>query len=356
MRFDMGLERILPSSSVPDWILERGARGGRMATDLTYACTSDYPKHREQMIALHKRGYGEVYEALYDSLYLENPYGEPLLGLCYDGDKLVGQENYIRQDVGANGRIHKGALGINTFVDPKYRLFHGVFGKLCKLTVETLERQVDVLCAYANEESEKYYLKYFGWKIASEICVYKKATGFSGVKAESLLAYLRRGKAEEELSLREVKAFDPEVLDPVVDAYLKRSPHHYFHKPCTFLNWKFMNNKHYGVRGFYIQREDRVCGYCVTWDQGVERKIVDILIQNDQKDVLQKTLSTLAYMARKQGKKRLVVFGTQGCWYEDCLKKQLFVPRWRFNFITRACSGEDLSASWIIHPGDFDIF
>jgi hypothetical protein len=352
----MGAERFLRSRRVPDRIPEAGVQGGEMAGELTYACTSDYPKHREQMIALHKRGYGEVYETLYDSLYLENPCGEPLLGLCYDGDRLVGQENYIRQDVGGNGRVYRGALGINTFVDPAYRVFHGIFGKLCKLTIEKMEQQVDVLCAFANEESEKYYLKYFGWKIASEVSVYKKATGFSGVKAESLLALLRPGKAEKELSLREVKAFDPEVLDPVVDAYLERSPHSYFYKPCSFLNWKFMNNRHYGVRGFYIQRKGEVCGYCVTWDEGVERKIVDILIQNDEKDVLEKALSTLAYAARHEGRKRLVVFGTPGCWYESCLKKHLFLPRWSFHFLTRACRAGDLGGSWIIHPGDFDIF
>jgi hypothetical protein len=100
---------------------------------------------------------------------MNNPYGQPLLALCYDGNNLVGQENYIRQDVASNGGLYNGALGINTLVDPKYRLFHGVFGKLCELTIHGMKPHVDVLTAFANEESKKYYLEYFDWNLACKI-------------------------------------------------------------------------------------------------------------------------------------------------------------------------------------------
>ena len=143
---------------------------------LEYQCTSDYERYREQILDLHRRGYGSVPAGLYDSLYLGNPYGPPLLALCFDGAKIVGQENYIRQDVACAGRVWKGALGINTLVAPGYRLFHGVFGKLCKLSMERLEPDIDMLCAYANEDSKAYYMKYFGWEVACKVGVYKKAT------------------------------------------------------------------------------------------------------------------------------------------------------------------------------------
>ena len=94
---------------------------------LTYKCSTDYQAHRDNMLNLHKCGYGAALPQLYDSLYVGNPYGRPLLGLCYDKDTLVGQENYIRQNLASAGKLHNGALGINTLVDPKYRLFHGVF-------------------------------------------------------------------------------------------------------------------------------------------------------------------------------------------------------------------------------------
>jgi hypothetical protein len=161
-----------------------------MAQKLTYGCSTDYLKHRDKILDLPKREYGRVSSDLYDSLYSGNPYGEPLLGLCFDKDKLIGQENYIRHDIACRGTIYNGALGINTLVDSRYRLFHGVFGKLGKLTIDEMKPRVDVLCAFANEESKKYYLKYFQWKDASKVQVYKKATKYSGLNRESILSFI----------------------------------------------------------------------------------------------------------------------------------------------------------------------
>ena len=48
---------------------------------LTYLCSSDYNRHRNDMLELHRRNYGSVAETLYDSLYGKNPCGAPLLGI-----------------------------------------------------------------------------------------------------------------------------------------------------------------------------------------------------------------------------------------------------------------------------------
>ena len=327
-----------------------------MAQNLTYKCSSNYLKYRKNILDLHKRGYGTVPSTRYYSLYLGNPYGDPLIALCFDKETLVGQENYIRQNVAVSGTLYDGALGVDTLVDPKYRLFHGVFGKLCELTINEMKHRVDILCAFSNEESKEYYLKYFQWNLASKVQVYKKATKYSGLNRESLLAFARPGKVHRELILEEVAEFKPAVLDPILEQYINDSKHFYFHKTSEFLNWKLLNNKHYDVTGYYIIYNDNVCGYCATYDDGIEKKIVDILIQNNNIKIFEKTISSLSMLARKQGMQRLVIYATPNCWYENALKRHFFIKRWDFDFITRTFEKTLPCANWVIQIGDFDIF
>jgi len=327
-----------------------------MLSKLHYECSSDYLKCRQGILELHKINYGRVSEKLYDSLYLGDPYGEPLLGLCFDGEKLVGQENYIRQDVTSNGSIHSGALGINTIVDSKYRLFYGAFKELIQLTMNKMRENTNILCAFANEESKQYYIKYFGWKITSKVQVFKKSIGYSGLKAESFLAILKRGKLNKDVTLKEVKKYDSEVLDEILTNHTKTTKYSYFFKSSEFLNWKFLNNKHYGTVGYLIEDKGITCGYIVTFDDGIETKILDFLIDKDDVELFEKTISSLAFIASKKGKKRLVIYATPNCWYLKALKKQMFIYRWEFDFITALLNRVPIHSDWVIQIGDHDIF
>ena len=327
-----------------------------MKAKLRYECTSDYGRYREDILEFWKRIYGKDHSKFYDSFYTRNPAGEPLLGLCFDGEKLVGQENYIRQEIGSGGRRFRAAMGVNTLVDPDYRVFHGVFAKLCRLTIEALKPQIDVLFAFANEESKSYYLKYFQWKVATKIRVYKKATKYSGLKLESVLSLVKPGRRQKDLALEEVFVFDPEVLDPFLERYLGGARDAYFYKTTAFLNWKFLSNRHYKVRGYYIKYRDRISGYCATYDDGFERKVADILIENNDITIYEQTLSQLSHCAGLEGKRRLVFYATPDCWYEKTLRKHCFIRRWDFDFITRTYDTVLPGPQWVIHVGDFDMF
>lgn len=327
-----------------------------MLKKLEYLCSSDYLKYRESMLGLHKKNEERVSDKLYDSLYLGNPYGRPLLGLCFDGEKLVGQENYIRQDVTSNGAIRSGALGINTIVDSNYRLFYGVFKELIRMTMDRMKKDTDILCAFANEESKQYYIKYFDWKISSKVQVYKKSIGYSGLSAETLLAIFKRGKLIKDFTLAEVKRFDPEILNEILTDHTKTAKYSYFFKSCEFLNWKYLDNKHYETAGYLIKDKGITRGYIVTFDQGIETKIVDFLIDKDEVGVFERTISSLAHIAAKKNKKRLVIYATPNCWYLKVLKRQMFIYRWEFDFITALLNKVSIYPDWVIQIGDFDIF
>jgi len=327
-----------------------------MAKQLRYLCTSDYEANRSGMLHLREKENGSASPALYDSLYLENPYGDPLLGLCFDGDRLVGQENYIRQRIGLDGKTFSGPLGIHTLVDSDYRMLYGVFGKLCKLTIEAMETEASVLCAFANEESKRYYLKYFQWEVATKVAVYKKATGFAGLNAESLLALARRGRLYKDVVLEQVEKFDPTVLDPVLEQVLKESRRLYVYKTSAFLNWRFLENNRYAIRGYNIWVDQELCGYCVTYDEGRERKILDLVLLNEEAGLFEKVINTLSYLCAREGIRRLMMYATPGCWYEHALRRRLFFKRWDFDFIIRKMTDEFPDGEWLLQIGDFDVF
>lgn len=327
-----------------------------MKRSLDYILTNDYEGHRQNIHSFWERVNGHRNEHFFDTFYAGNPVGVPFLGLCYDGERLVGQENFISQDVAFCGTIFRGAMGVNTLVDPAYRLFHGVFGQLCRLTTDDLASKVDLLFAYANEESKKYYLKYFDWKIATKVGVYKKITKASGFNAESVLSFVRPGRRHTDLRLDPVPRFSSELLDPLIEFYRLATPHAYFHKSAAFLNWKYLDNRHYQTTGYLILAGDRLCGYCVTYDNGVERKILDILVEGDSPELFCKTISHLSLLASEQGLQRLVIYATPDAWYEPLLRKLIFLKRWEIDFITRNFTEELSQAGWVVHCGDFDMF
>ena len=327
-----------------------------MKAALTYTATNDYPDARQGMLDLYRRSYARDNSAFFDSFYAGNPFGEPCLFLCHDGDRLVGQENYLRQMVARNGRLLSVGLGVNTLIDSDYRLFHGVFGKLCKLSLEKLVGTFDLLCAYANEESKKYYLKYYGWRIAARVQVYKKVTGFSGFGPEGLLSLLRPGGERKGLTLSRTGEYDPAILDPVIEGCRAISGFTFFYKTSAFLNWKFLRNTHYRIDGYYLMSGERVRGYCLTYDTPKERRIIDILVEDNDPVLFGKALSTLSHMTRKDGLSRLAIYAVPGCWYEKTLKRHFFFRRWELDFIARSMGDEPPDGDWVIHMGDFDMF
>ncbi len=326
-----------------------------MLKQLRYECTADYAKHRQNILELHKRNYNRVPDRRYDSQYVGNPYGKPFIGLCYDGEVLIGQENYIFQQASLGGRVVKCAMGVDTIVDPKYRLFYGVFRHLIELTMEQLKSEVDFLYAFANEDSKKYYLKYFNWEIAEKVGVYKKVLGVSGFKRESLLALLRPGKCYKDLALIRTEKFESELLDEIIQNHRKGSDYAYFHKTMEYLQWRFIENTFYKFERYIIQDKDGVRGYVIILVDKGELKVADFLVADDDPDIFLRTIMSLAHMGSKQGLKRLVMYATPNCWYLGTLKKLFFIKRWTIDFIAASLNGKNLPHNWVINIGDFDV-
>lgn len=323
---------------------------------LKYLCSNDYDAHRCDMLSFWERIYGHRNEIFFDSFYAGNPLGAPFLGLCYDGSRLVGQENYLSQNIAYAGNIYRGSMGVDTLLDPDYRLFYGIFGKLCKMTIDALRDKSDILFAYANEESKRYYLKYFQWKISAKIGVYKKITNFMGPNPRSLLALLSAGKNYPGLTLKRVEQFSPARLNPMLEKYRLEAHHAYFYKTAEYLNWKYLNNRHYETRGYEIVYDDRLCGYCVTYDVENERRVLDIIIANDNPEIFRKVISRISYATRKENLNILVIYATNSAWYKWILSRMAFFKRREIDYITHDYTIKIPESAWLVHCGDFDIY
>ena len=326
-----------------------------MLKELQYECTSDYLKHRENIFALHKRNYERLPEKRYDSQYIGNPYGEPLLGLCYDGATLVGQENYFLQQAAYDGDIIRCAMGVDTIVDPKYRVFYGVFKKLIELTMSQLKDRADFLYAFANEESKKYYLKYFNWVIVEKVGVYKKVISPSGLSKESVLAFVRPGKSYKDFNLVRVAKFESEPLNQTIRDHLKKADYTYFYKTPEYLQWRFLDNTFFKCEGYLIEDKGDIQGYVVTLQNKGELKVIDFLIAEDDTEIFRRAMMNLAHIGSKEGLKRLVIYATPNCWYLGILKKLIFIKRWTIDCIAASLNGQKLPDKWLINMGDFDV-
>lgn len=327
-----------------------------MKKKLQYIFSNESEKFRPSILDFWERTTGDASVNHYDSYYLNNPYGETNLGLCFDDDKLVGTENYIPHRVSYQGQLLNAQLGADTLVDPDYRLFHGVFGKLCKLTIEELTESSDILYATHNDASKKYYIKHFGWSVSTTLDYYKKITYPDGFNLKSLLCAYKPGRQFKDLRLEKTPEFSSQPLNDVIENYHRSSNQAYFYKSTEFLNWKFLSNKKYSIDGYIIHFKDKVTGYVITHQKGNELKVIDILVENNDEEILRKTLLTLSRMATRNKKTNLSIVATPNAWYRPSLEKLGFFHRWSTDYVSLSSSNTVPDDAWVVQLGDLDVF
>ncbi len=327
-----------------------------MKKQLDYIVTTDFPTYRQEILDFWEKVDGDARRASFDSLYVDNPLGNPILGLCYDGKKLVGTENYLHQSICWNGKLQVGAIGVDTLVDPDYRIFHGVFGGLCKITHEELHKSVDILLAKPNENSKKYYLKYFDWQVACRIRIYKKVISSKLFSPRKVLSWLKQGREYEGFALTRIDKFAGTDVDSVIERNITTSEFAYFHKSAEYLDHKFLRNQSYATVGYLLVRDGKTLGYVVTWDNGTERSVLDLLVERNSPELLKMALSHLVVQCNRDRVEILSVHAAENTWYEPILKSLLFLNRDEFDFITRPFNAELAGVPWSIHHGDFDVF
>tara|TARA_R110002096_G_scaffold410190_1_gene609770 strand:+ start:23179 stop:23991 length:813 start_codon:yes stop_codon:yes gene_type:complete len=103
---------------------------------------------------------------MWEWAYLNNVYGNPVVAMSFDGDRLIGHYAVIPNDIANNQNEElKSALSMTTMVAESHRK-HYLFTKLAEVTYEELKWQgYDLVCGFPNASSAPGFKKRLEWII-----------------------------------------------------------------------------------------------------------------------------------------------------------------------------------------------
>ena len=153
---------------------------------------SELMSYKTQIIHLFSLAFEkEMDESLWEWAFMENPCGDPIVSLCFEGDVLVGHYAVIPYDLTYQGQLIKGSLSMTTMVHPEHHK-KGIFVKLAQqVYCVAKELEYDLVFGFPNKNSAPGFERKLDWVIDKEYHVIKIARNdinqyFSEPEPESL--------------------------------------------------------------------------------------------------------------------------------------------------------------------------
>lgn len=133
---------------------------------LTVSSKTDLVRHESAIESLFLSCFGDKLSLeLWRWAYLDNPNGEPVATLCYDGDTLVGHYAAIPLSLTAAPEPVKAYLSMTTMVAATHRQ-HGLFVKLAQETYQLAHtRGIDCVIGFPNAMSTPGFRKRLEWDL-----------------------------------------------------------------------------------------------------------------------------------------------------------------------------------------------
>ena len=131
-------------------------------------------KYKEKIFELYKNSFNNaIDEDLWQWAYINNPNGDPLVSLYFDGEKLVGHYAVIPMRFLYQQKNINGVLSMTTMVDVSYRKY-GVFVDQAR---DIYEQAKDLgykfVCGFPNKKSAPGFKKRLGWTLEENLYVAK---------------------------------------------------------------------------------------------------------------------------------------------------------------------------------------
>lgn len=128
----------------------------------------------KQMLASHKVAIAELFREcfgdrmsleLWEWAYIQNPNGEPVAGLCYDQERLVGHYAFVPMPLVSGTSRLNSYLSMTTMVAASHRQ-HGLFVKLAAAAYERAAALgVDFVMGFPNAASTPGFRKRLNWML-----------------------------------------------------------------------------------------------------------------------------------------------------------------------------------------------
>ena len=131
-------------------------------------------KYKSQVLKLFEHSFGtKMDEALWQWAYIDNPNGNPLVSLYFDGNKLVGHYAVIPIKFIYNQEKLNAVLSMTTMVDFAYRKY-GIFIEQANEVYEKASKLgYKFVCGFPNKKSAPGFKKRLDWTLEENLYVAK---------------------------------------------------------------------------------------------------------------------------------------------------------------------------------------
>jgi len=287
--------------------------------------------------------------------FAKSPFGQAMLKLMFDGNKLIGHYAVIPMNVQVEKKLVKAALSVNTMTHPDYR-GHGIFAYLGEETYQVCEQKgVKFVYGFPNSNIYQPRIEKLEWKGFGKMTVLEKELGVQTIRGI--------GKRD---SIYPIEKFDERVhslWNKTKDSYCVIVP-----RTEKFLNWRFAEHPTVKYSKFIFQgASDEVSGYIVLkiYTQGDEIKghIVDMLCI-DEEDIVRDLLRYSQSYFVERGIKNLSCWASEESFYARVLEQEEFARKeFDVYFGVRTFDKEDELVrnvehigNWHLTMGDSDVF
>lgn len=150
----------------------------------------DLVVHRQGIAALFESAFGKpIAPELWEWAYLRNPFGDALVSVALDEDRVVGHYAAVPLDLTSNRGVLRGYLSMTTMVDADYRM-HGLFRMLAERVYERIAGRGEpaAVFGFPNDSSAPGFARKLGWTILEDV----RVASVPGERLPELQPLLRR--------------------------------------------------------------------------------------------------------------------------------------------------------------------
>lgn len=121
---------------------------------------------REEIESLFQSSFGErQIGAVWDWAYINNPNGDPIVTICYDGDRLIGHYAIVPMPLSSGAHKKNSYISMTTMVAEPYRKY-GLFTMLAKTTYDmAISKEIDFVFGFPNKQSTPGFRKRLNWSL-----------------------------------------------------------------------------------------------------------------------------------------------------------------------------------------------
>ncbi len=287
--------------------------------------------------------------------FAKNPFGESVIKLMFDDNKLVGHYAIIPMKVKVQNKVVKAALSVNTATHPDYER-QGIFSYLAEETYKKCQQEgFGFVYGFPNSKIYQPRIKKVGWK------------GFGKMTAlEKKLEVQMPREMQRRESIHPVEKFDERVnllWNKTKKSYSVTVP-----RTQEFLNWRFAEHPTVEYSKFIFQGgSNEILGYLVlktyTREDIIKGHIVDMLCINQQSIVKDLVNYSYNYFVEREIK-NLSCWAPEGSFYAQVLEQEGFTRKeFEAYFGIRTFDKEDelimnveQFGNWHLTMCDLDVF